>query len=283
MTTTGDNGTSGGSTGKRIQDLQGKQLTAILDSINEVVYVADPETYEVLYLNRAARAFFGDVEGGLCYEVFQNLDSPCPFCTNERIFGKNTGEPYVWESRNEINRRWYRCIDQAIEWPDGRMVRYEMAIDITPQKHAEEAVRRQAEEILELATPVLQVWEGVLVAPLIGTLDSRRTQVFMERFLARIVETQSPVTLVDITGVPDVDTQTAQHLLEAVSAARLLGAEVILTGISPAIAQTLVHLGIDLQGIHTESTLREGLELALGTQGLRIGPGAFTPKNEETA
>ena len=102
---------------------------------------------------------------------------------------------------------------------------------------------------MELSTPVMQVWQGVVVAPLIGSLDSQRTQQFMERLLNRIVETNSPVALVDIMGVPTIDTQTAQHLIETISAVRLLGAQVVLTGVRPAIAQTLVHLGIDLSGI----------------------------------
>jgi rsbT co-antagonist protein RsbR len=117
---------------------------------------------------------------------------------------------------------------------------------------------------------VLQVWEGVVVAPLIGTLDSQRTQRFMEVLLERIVETRSAIALVDITGVPAIDTQTAQHLIETINAVRLLGAQVVLTGVRPAIAQTLVHLGIDLSGITTRSSLVAGLRVALGVLGLQM-------------
>jgi len=133
-----------------------------------------------------------------------------------------------------------------------------------------EIINRQAQEILEVSTPVLQVFEGVVVAPLIGTLDSQRTQRFMERLLERIVETNSPVALVDITGVPTIDTQTAQHLIDTISAVKLLGARVILTGVRPAIAQTLVHLGIDLSGITTRSSLASGLLVAMDSLGLRM-------------
>lgn len=133
-----------------------------------------------------------------------------------------------------------------------------------------EIVQRQAQEILEISTPVMQVWESVLVAPLIGTLDSQRTQRFMERLLERIVETNSPVVLVDITGVPTIDTQTAQHLIDTVSAVRLMGAQVIFTGVRPAIAQILVHLGIDLSGIITRPSLAGGLKVAMDTMGLHI-------------
>ena len=135
--------------------------------------------------------------------------------------------------------------------------------DITERKRAEEIVSRQSKEILEIATPVLQVWERIVAAPLIGTLDSMRTQQLMEQLLQRIVETNSLVALIDVTGVPAIDTLTAQHLIETISAVRLLGAQVVLTGIRPAIAQTLVHLGIDLSNVNTCSSLSAGLGYAL--------------------
>lgn len=133
----------------------------------------------------------------------------------------------------------------------------------------EEVIARQAQEILEISTPVMQVWEGVVAAPLIGTLDTQRTQQLMEQLLHRIVETRSSVALVDITGVPAIDTKTAQHLIETITAARLLGADVVLTGVRPAIAQTLVHLGIDLAGVITRSSLAAGLRYALDALNLQ--------------
>ncbi len=144
------------------------------------------------------------------------------------------------------------------------------ARDITERKLAEERIRQQSREILELSTPVMQVWEGVVAVPLIGCLDSQRTQQFMERLLDRIVETNSPVALVDIMGVPTIDTQTAQHLIETITAVRLLGAQVVLTGVRPAIAQTLVHLGIDLSGITTRSSMAAGLLVALDLLKLQV-------------
>ncbi|MDY6875442.1 MAG: ATP-binding protein [Chloroflexota bacterium] len=128
-------------------DFERRQLLSIFDSIDEAVYVSDPDTYEVLYVNRATRNLFGDVIGQKCHWAFQHLDSPCPFCTNERIFGENAGQPYIWEFQNTINRRWYRCIDRAIRWPDGRMARYEMAIDITDLKQAEEGLKEYSERL----------------------------------------------------------------------------------------------------------------------------------------
>lgn len=143
-------------------------------------------------------------------------------------------------------------------------------IDITERKRAEATIARQAQEILEVATPVVQVWDGVVVAPLIGTLDSQRTEQFMERLLQRIVETNSPVALVDITGVPTIDTQTAQHLIETITAVRMLGAQTVLTGVRPALAQTLVHLGIDLSHIVTRSSLSAGLRVGLDMLDLQV-------------
>ena len=402
------------------------ELLAVFDGIDDVIYVADPDTYELLYVNAAFKEAWGDQTGGICHRVLQQRDEPCPYCTNHLIFGEYLGRSYVWEFQNEVTKRWYRCADKAIRWPDGRMVRFEIASDITDQKETESALRsaskklnerikeqtvlfelsnlvfdegtdekeylqtavnlipagwqfpeitearvtfedqhyttesfvpdehgqsctfsvgesrgrievvltapqpegrsrflpeeqqvldeygrrlgqviarsraeaalvrasaelerrveertaeleakmnemeranqiiaRQSSEILELSTPILQIWDGVVVAPLIGTLDSERTQQLLERLLTAVVDTRSEVALVDITGVPTVDTRTAQHLIEAVSSVRLLGAQVILTGISPAIAQALVHLGIDLGEVTTRASLADGLRVAL--------------------
>jgi rsbT co-antagonist protein RsbR len=140
----------------------------------------------------------------------------------------------------------------------------------TFQNAREEVIGRQQQEMLELSTPVVKLWEGILALPLIGTLDSARTQVVMENLLQRIVETGSSTAIIDITGVPTVDTQTAQHLLKTVTAIRMMGADCIISGIRPQIAQTMVHLGIDLQGVMTKATLADALALALKQSGLSI-------------
>ena len=136
----------------------------------------------------------------------------------------------------------------------------------------EEVISRQAREILEISTPVVQVWEGMVAAPLIGTLDTQRAEQFTELLLERIVELRASVVLVDITGVPVMDTRTAQYLIEAISAVRLLGAQILLTGVRPAIARTLVHLGIDLSNVTTRPSLESGLRLALEMLGLQVTP-----------
>jgi rsbT co-antagonist protein RsbR len=138
------------------------------------------------------------------------------------------------------------------------------------QKTREDVIHRQQEEMLELSTPVVKLWDGVLALPLIGTLDSARTQVVMESLLSSIVATNSQIAIIDITGVPTVDTLVAQHLIKTITAARLMGAECYLSGIRPAIAQTIVHLGIDLADIQTKANLADAFGLALGKIGKTV-------------
>jgi PAS domain S-box-containing protein len=176
-----------------------------------------------------------------------------------------------WRLRKDGKKFWANVIISTLRDKDGTLQGFsKVTQDLTERREAEQRIKEQSNEIMELSTPVMQVWEGVVVAPLIGSLDSQRTQQFMERLLNRIVETNSPVALVDIMGVPTIDTQTAQHLIETISAVRLLGAQVVLTGVQPNIAQTLVHLGIDLSGIITRSSLSAGLLVALDTLNLKI-------------
>jgi len=138
------------------------------------------------------------------------------------------------------------------------------------QKVREEVIMRQQEELLELSTPVVKLWDGILALPIIGTLDSARTQIVMESLLQKIVETGSEVAIIDITGVPTVDTLTAQHLLKTVTAARLMGADCILSGIRPQIAQTIVYLGVDLADVVTKASLADAFTLALKRTGATI-------------
>jgi rsbT co-antagonist protein RsbR len=135
------------------------------------------------------------------------------------------------------------------------------------QKSRDEVIRRQQEEMLELSTPVVKLWDGILALPMIGTLDSARTQIVMETLLQKIVETSSAIAIIDITGVPTVDTLTAQHLLKTVTAARLMGAECIISGVRPQIAQTIVHLGVDLGDVTTKALLADAFAIALQRTG----------------
>jgi PAS domain S-box-containing protein len=189
-------------------------------------------------------------------------------------------EDESWRVRKDGSRFWANVVVTALRDKDGVLRGFgKVTRDLTERKQAEEAlaqkaaaeaVARRAQEILDIATPVVQVWEGVILAPLIGPLDSQRTQQLMEKLLQGIVDTRSSVALVDITGVPTIDTQTARHLVEAIAAVRLLGADVILTGLRPTIAQTLVHLGIDLAGVNTRSSLAAGLRSAMEMLNLQV-------------
>jgi rsbT co-antagonist protein RsbR len=134
----------------------------------------------------------------------------------------------------------------------------------------EDLIRRAQEDMLELSTPVVKLWDGILALPLIGTLDSARTQVVMETLLEAIVETNSKVAIIDITGVPTVDTVVAQHLLKTITAARLMGADCIISGIRPQIAQTIVHLGINLLDVTSKATLRDAFAVALARTGQQL-------------
>lgn len=135
--------------------------------------------------------------------------------------------------------------------------------DITDKKRLEQKAQKQAEAILEQSIPIVQIWDGITLATVVGTLDTGRAQRLTEQLLTELTDNQSGVALVDITGVPNIDTATAQHLIDTVKAVTLLGSEVIITGINPDIAQTLVQLGITMDEIRTKSSLSEGLELGL--------------------
>jgi len=144
------------------------------------------------------------------------------------------------------------------------------------QESRESVIHRQQQEMMELSTPVVQLWEEVVALPLIGTLDSERTQVVMENLLQRVVDTGARIAIIDITGVPTVDTLVAQHLMKTVAATRLMGADCIISGIRPQIAQTIVHLGVNLNDIVTKATLADAFQVALQRMGATISKAAPT-------
>jgi rsbT co-antagonist protein RsbR len=159
---------------------------------------------------------------------------------------------------------------EATWWATDLLDRLALFTMETYQKSREEVIVRQQQELAELSTPVVQLWEGILALPLIGTLDSARTQVVMESLLQAVVDTGSPIAIIDITGVPLVDTLVAQHLLKTVAAARLMGADCIISGIRPQIAQTIVHLGVELTDVITKATLADAFAVALARTGRTV-------------
>jgi anti-anti-sigma regulatory factor len=264
---------SGANMSRRSTRRQWRGFMTILDNLPNILYVVDLESYGILFANGALRETVGgDPTGKECFAALHGLSAPCDFCTNDIILRDR--KPYTWERYNERLGRHFQITDQVLRWPDGRDVRFEVAVDVTERKRSAEELRRlveertrrideQSREILDLSTPVMEVWEGVVLAPLIGTLDSDRSQQFTDRLLNAVVKHGAAVALVDITGVPQVDTETARNLIETVAAVRLLGAEVVLTGIRASIAQTLVHQDIDLSAVVTRSSLAAGLKVAM--------------------
>jgi len=153
--------------------------------------------------------------------------------------------------------------DLTDELKERERMQKEVEDKLSKIQEQQKTIFQQQADLLELSSPVSKVWDNVLILPVIGTLDSQRTQIMMENLLEKIVETGCTMSILDITGVPTVDTQVANHLLKTVTSARLLGAECIISGISPAIAQTIVHLGIDLSSIKTKATLQDAMIFAM--------------------
>lgn len=181
-------------------------------------------------------------------------------------------DPLIVQVRNDLKKEPEVVIEETLSI-SGLLDKLGLYTTEIYQTAREEVIRRQQEELLELSTPVVKMWDGIVALPLIGTLDSARTSVVMESLLQRIVETGSEIAIIDITGVPTVDTLVAQHLLKTVSAARLMGADCIISGIRPQIAQTMVHLAIDLTAVTTKATMAEALKTALHRTGHRVVKG----------
>jgi rsbT co-antagonist protein RsbR len=233
------------------------------------ICMLDPEGRIVSWTEGAERmkGFTSDEVVGKQTDIFYSKEDIAEGKPRRKLdIAVKTGrfEEEDWRYRKDGSRFWANVVVNPILDENDTLIGFaQVTRDMTERRRHEEALARQAREILEISTPVVQVWDGILLVPLIGTLDSQRTQQVMEKLLTAIADSNSPVALIDITGVPTIDTQTARHLVETVTAVRLLGAEVLLTGVRPAIAQTLVHLGIELSGVITRSSLASGLKQAL--------------------
>jgi PAS domain S-box-containing protein len=244
-------------------------LKILVDSVREyAIIMLDPKGQLVSWSPAAER-----LKGYTAEEIIGKHISV--FCTAEdKASGKTERELETatregrfedegWRVRKDGTKFWANVVVTALRDVNGTLRGFgNVTRDLSQRRESEERIKRQAKEILEMATVIVQVWDGIILVPLIGMLDSDRTQQLMERLLQRLTETNSPVALIDITGVPTIDTQTAQHLIETIKAVRYIGSEVVLTGVRPAIAQTLVHLGIDLSGATTRSSLTAGLRVA---------------------
>jgi len=254
------------------------KFRAFLESAADAVVIVNPKG-EIALVNSQTEALFG-------YSRAELLGEPVEKLIPERFRNQHLGHRsgYLAHPRPRAMGAGLELFAthkdghefpveislSPVETEEGTMVTSSIR-DVTQRRQTEEKVRRQAREIMEMATvPVVQVWEGILLVPLIGMLDSARTQQFMERLLQSLTQTASPVAVIDITGVPTIDTQTAQHLMETIKAVRYIGAEVVLTGVRPVIAQTLVHLGVDLSATTTRASLAAGLRVAFSLLNLHV-------------
>ena len=264
----------------RILSPEAKQemLQLLVDNIKDyAIIILDPQGHVVSW-TAAAERLKGYRSGeviGMHFSTFNTPeDAASGKCTRELEGAARDGrlEDEGWRIRKDGSRFWANVVITALRDTQGNLRGFGTVIrDLTDRKQAEDGLRQQAKEILEMATvPIVHVCDGIILAPLIGMLDSLRSKQLMERLLLRVTETASPVALLDLTGVPAIDTQTAQHLIETIKAVRYVGAEVVLTGVRPAIAQTLVHLGIDLSNVATRSSLAAGLRVALSMVNLQI-------------
>jgi rsbT co-antagonist protein RsbR len=260
-------------------------LQVLVDSIKDYAIITlDPEG-RVISWNPAAQQLKGWTSEEIIGQHFskfylpEDIQKGKPQTELETAARVGRYEDEGWRVRKDGSRFWANVVVTALRDKDGKLRAFgKVTRDLTERRTAEETRKRQAQEIFDTAVvPVVQVWDGIVLVPLIGTLDSQRTQQLMERLLQRVTESGSPVAILDITGVPAIDTQTAQHLIETIAAVRLLGAEVVMTGVRPSIAQTLVHLGIDLSNVMTRSSLTAGLRMALSILELKVVP--MEPQN----
>ena len=262
-------------------EVQQEMLRMLVENVKEyAITILDPQGHITTWTPAAVRlkGYHPEEILGQHFSVFYTAEDVAHGkCERELEVAAREGrfEDEGWRVRKDGTRFWASVVITALRDARGDLRGFgKVTRDLTDRKQAEERMRLQAKEILEMATvPLVQVWEGIILVPLIGMLDSARTQQLMERLLQRLTETGSPVALIDITGVPTIDTQTAQHLLETIKAVRYVGADVVLTGVRPAIAQTLVHLGIDVSGVVTRSSLTAGLRVALRMLNLEITAG----------
>lgn len=254
-------------------------LQVLVDNIREYAIITlDPKGIVTTWSPAAERlkGYRADEIVGKHFSIFYTREDATGGKTERELevaAREGRFEDEGWRVRKDGSKFWANVVLTALRDSQGKLRGFgKITRDLSERKAAEDRIKRQAQEILEMATvPVVQVWEGIILVPLIGMLDSARTQQLMERLLQRLTETNSPVAVIDITGVPAVDTQTAQHLIETIKAVRYIGAEVVLTGVRPTIAQTLVHLGIDLSSAVTRSSLKAGLQVAFDMIDMEVG------------
>ena len=235
----------------------------ILDQIPTPVMAVDTNM-NLIYLNDSGQKLLGkefiEVQGKRCADVFQSTHCNTEDCRMLRAMENGVSE----SSRNEVTINGKKIPIEYFTAPlkdnDGNTVGgLEYILDITERVKHENRLREQAQTIREISTPAIKLWEGVVVLPVVGVIDTMRAQQMMEKMLDKIVATSAKVIILDISGVAAVDTAVANHLIKITKATKLMGCQCIISGVSPAVAQTIVHLGINMEGIQTNSTLSDAL------------------------
>jgi PAS domain S-box-containing protein len=257
-----------------------EMLKLLIDNIVDYAIIMLDTGGHVLTWNSAAEKMKGWKAEEIVGQHFSRFYTPEQLAGGrtqlelETATAKGRFEDEDWRVRKDGSRFWANVIITALRDAEGNLQGFgKVTRDLSERRLSEQRITQQAAAIMEMAAvPIVPIWEGVVLAPLIGMLDSQRSQKLTERLLTRITESGAQVALLDITGVPSIDTNTAQLLIETISAVRLVGAEVVLTGVRPVIAQTLVHLGIDLSNVLTRSGLAAGLRVALATLNLVVMP-----------
>lgn len=250
---------TGGNGGGRIKDGElNKQCSDFLAALASALTSGATKAFDPAF--ETARALLGEVSRSRATQGFTPSETATFVFSLKEPLHEQLRERYLDDAAMIANAGWQ--MTQVLD----QLGLYTMEVY---QRSREEVVRRQQDEIAELSTPVVKLWDGILALPLIGTLDSARTQVVMETLLEAIVEQSADLAIIDITGVPTVDTLVAQHLLKTIAAARLMGADCIVSGIRPQIAQTMVHLGVELDVV-SKATLADALALAFQRTGRSV-------------
>jgi anti-anti-sigma factor len=263
------------------------ELAELIDVMDIALWELD-DNYRVVDLNQRAREIYGDgVIDQFCYYVAAKREDPCPNCPAKLVYeGAPSGRSEHRRMDVQGNEIYIDHLATPIKNEEGELTgALVLIIDITEHKKREQDLRRAAKEqarlreeiiatqqriISELSIPVIPVWEGILVMPVVGSIDADRAHRITESLLNEIELKRAKIVIIDITGVPMVDTAVASALLQTADAARLLGAEAILVGITPAVAQTIVQLGVNLQSLLTKADLQSGVEYALQRQGKTV-------------
>src|SRR5262245_3952225 len=240
----------------------------------------------LVLLRDAVKGGDSDIMGPSWLGVRQMLDE-LSVSRAQQGFSPSETATFVFSLKQPLFDRLQNVVGTGVEaltrlWPTNLLLdKLGLYTTETFQRGREQVIIRQQQDLMELSTPVVTLWEGVLALPVIGTLDSARTQVVMENLLQRIVDSGASIAIIDITGVPTVDTVTAQHLLKTVAAARLMGADCIISGIRPQIAQTIVHLGVEHGSVVTKATIADAFAIALKKLGLSVQKVQAAPRRRD--